>query len=251
MANSDKNIRIVTSRNKATYPNIVFTGSSAGSSVITLNVLDDNTLSFESNEGQIFSLDSNLSSGTIYSVTDISGIPLLRASAGATIGIAEYSGFVGIGTDIPTNKLQVRGQVAFASTNDQSLTFIFDNSAAAGNANFQIRSANELRFYNSGNTFYTGFKAGASTANTTFTLPISDGTSGQILRTNGSAALAFTSFAPISSQSSIVSTGASNLSHLLIFTPAQSTSGSALSTNTTLVYNPSTDILSVSGISVT
>jgi len=34
MANSDKNIRITTSKNKTTYPNIVFTGSAAGSSVI-------------------------------------------------------------------------------------------------------------------------------------------------------------------------------------------------------------------------
>ena len=60
MANSDKNIRITTSKNKATFPNIVFTGSAAGSSVVTLEVLDDNTVSFSSNEGQIFSLDNNL-----------------------------------------------------------------------------------------------------------------------------------------------------------------------------------------------
>jgi hypothetical protein len=39
--------------------------------------------------------------------------------------------------------------------------------------------------------------------------------------------------------------------HPLIFTPNSSSSGSALSTNSTLVYNPSTDILYSSGISVT
>jgi len=65
MANSDKNIRITTSKNTTTFPNIVFTGSSAGASVITLEVLDDNTVSFTSNEGQVFSLDSNLTTGTI------------------------------------------------------------------------------------------------------------------------------------------------------------------------------------------
>ena len=66
MADSDKNIRITTNKNKGAgqYPKIVFTGSSAGTSVVTLEVLDDNTLSFSSSEGQIFSLDSNLTSGT-------------------------------------------------------------------------------------------------------------------------------------------------------------------------------------------
>lgn len=251
MANSDKNIRIVTSKNKATYPNIVFTGSAAGSSVITLNVLDDNTLSFESNEGQVFSLNSNLSSGTIFSVTDISGIHLIRASAGATIGIAEYSGLVGIGTDIPIHKLHVRGQVAFASTNDQSLTFIFDNSLPSGNANLQIRSANEIRFYNSANSFYTGLKSGSSIATTVFTLPISDGSAGQILRTNGFAGLSFTSFSPVSSLSSVVSTQAQNTNHLILFTPSQNISGSAVSSNPVLVYNPFTQLLSVSGLAVT
>ena len=170
MANSDKNIRITTSRNKATFPNIVFTGSAAGSSVITLNILDDNSMSFESNEGQVFSLDSNLSTGTIWGVSDISGIPLLRASAGATIGLAEYSGFVGIGTNIPTYKLHVRGLAAFASTNDQTLSFIFDTSLAAGSANLQVRRGNTIRFYASGDTLYTAIKA-ATTNTYTLTLP--------------------------------------------------------------------------------
>ena len=171
MANSDKNIRITTSRNKSTFPNIVFTGSAAGSSVITLNILDDNTMSFESNEGQVFSLDSNLTTGTIWGVSDVSGIPLLRASAGATIGIAEYSGsFVGIGTNIPTYKLHVRGLAAFASTADQTLSFIVDTSLSAGSANFQVRRGNSIRFYSSGDSFYTAFVSSA-TGNTVYTLP--------------------------------------------------------------------------------
>ena len=127
MADSDKNIRITTSKNKTTFPNIVFTGSSAGSSVITLEVLDDNTVSFTSNEGQIFSLDSNMSVGTIWSVSDISGTPLLRASAGATVGISELSGGLGVGTTNPsigTYKFTVRGQSAFASTNDNANQFV-------------------------------------------------------------------------------------------------------------------------------
>ena len=188
MANSDKNIRITTSKNKTTYPNIVFTGSAAGSSVITLEVLDDNTLSFTSNEGQVFSIDSNLSTGTIWAVSDISGIPLLSASAGGTIGLGVYGGLVAIGQTNPTYKLDLKGSFGLASSNDSLYNFIFSNSAASGSNSLQIRSANSLLLYNSGNTFYTGFKSNAAT-NITYTLPTTDGSSGQFLQTNGSAVL--------------------------------------------------------------
>jgi hypothetical protein len=192
MANSDKNIRITTSRNKTTFPNIVFTGSSAGSSIITLNILDDNTMSFESNEGQVFSLDSNLTTGTIWGVSDVSGIPLLRASAGATIGLAEYSGsLVGIGTNIPTYKLHVRGLTAFASTNDNTLSFIVDTSLAAGSANFQVRKGNSIRFYASSDSFYTAFVSSA-TVNTTYTLPASTPATGSsVLQSTSAGAMSW------------------------------------------------------------
>jgi hypothetical protein len=188
MANSDKNIRITTSKNKTTYPNIVFTGSAAGSSVITLEVLDDNTLSFTSNEGQVFSIDSNLSTGTIWAVSDISGVPLLSASAGGTIGLGVYGGLVAIGQTNPAYKLDLKGSFGLASSNDSAYNFIFNNSAASGSNSLQIRSANSLLLYNSGNTFYTGFKSNAA-ANITYTLPTTDGASGQFLQTNGSAVL--------------------------------------------------------------
>ena len=190
MANSDKNIRITTSKNKTTYPNIVFTGSAAGSSVITLEVLDDNTLSFTSNEGQVFSIDSNLSTGTIWAVSDISGVPLLSASAGGTIGLGVYGGIIAIGQTNPTYKLDLKGSFGLASSNDGLYNFIFSNSAASGSNNLQIRSANSLLLYNSGNTFYTGFKSNAS-ANVTYTLPTNDGSADQFLKTNGSGVLSW------------------------------------------------------------
>ena len=190
MANSDKNIRITTSKNKTTYPNIVFTGSAAGSSVITLEVLDDNTLSFTSNEGQVFSIDSNLSTGTIWAVSDISGIPLLSASAGGTIGLGVYGGLVGIGQTNATYKLDLKGSFGLASSVDGLYNFIFSNSSASGSNSLQVRSANSLLLYNSGNTFYTGLKSNAA-ANVTYTLPTTDGSSGQFLQTNGSGTLSW------------------------------------------------------------
>jgi len=140
MADSDKNIRITTSKNKTTTPKIVFTGSSAGSSVITLEVLDDNTISFTSNEGQIFSLDNNLTSGTIWSVNDVSGLPILRASAGATISMAEYGGNVGIGDSNPLHKFSVKGALAIGSTNTNNYT-VFRFPAAGSGQTYILPSA--------------------------------------------------------------------------------------------------------------
>jgi len=174
MADSDKNIRITTSKNKTTFPKIVFTGSSAGSSVITLEVLDDNTLSFTSNEGQVFSLDSNLTVGTIWSVNDVSGLPLLRASAGGTIGIGEFGQTVGIGTQTPflSHKLTVRGGAAFGTSVDTGIQFALNANAVKGSNSFEARFGNEIRSYRLDDTNYVGFKASASNVqNRTYTLP--------------------------------------------------------------------------------
>jgi len=141
MANIDKNIRITTSKNKTTLPNIVFTGSASGTSVLTLEVRDDNSIAFTGSEGDVFSLDNNLSTGTIWSVSDISGTPFLRASSGGTIGIAEFGTnvLVGIGQTNPQYKLDVKGNVGFASTNDNSYSISIGNTSAAG--------SNSLKYY--------------------------------------------------------------------------------------------------------
>jgi hypothetical protein len=174
MADSDKNIRITTNKNKATLkPNIVFTGASAGTSVLTLEVRDDNTVAFTGIDGDVFSLDYNLSTGTIWSVNDKSGTPFLRASAGGTIGIAELGSnvIVGIGQTNPKYKLDVQGWVGFASTGDGSYTVLVENGSATGNNALSIRAANALRFYNSNNSLYTGFIGSQSGVNTSYTLP--------------------------------------------------------------------------------
>ena len=194
MPDIDKNIKITPSRNKVTTPKIVFTGSAAGTSVITMEVLNDNSISFYSNEGQIFSLDNNLTVGTIWSVNDVSGTPLLRASAGATIGIAEFGGVVGIGETVPTatNKLQVKGNTAFGTTSDANQQFFISGNVASGSNFLEINRANTIRFYNSGNTFYSSLKGGANSANVNYTLPAADGSNLQVLFTNGSGGLGWT-----------------------------------------------------------
>ena len=77
-------------------PTMAFIGATS-SSPITLTVLTDNSLNWEGSQGAVFSIDSNLSSGEIFSVSDISGLPIISASAGQTVNINEFGGFTQIG----------------------------------------------------------------------------------------------------------------------------------------------------------
>ena len=61
------------------------------------------------------------------------------------------------------------------------------------NTNADLLATGEFRFYNSGNTFYAGLKAGAMAANKIWTLPLVDGGAGQLLKTDGSATLGWVS----------------------------------------------------------
>ena len=231
MANSDKNIRITGNRGAGTgtNPRIVFTGASAGASVITLEVLDDNTLSFTSNEGQVFSLDSNLSTGTIWSVNDISGYPLLRAdvgaASGATIRIAEGVGNVGIGETNPIHKFNVKGALAIGSTNTANYT-VFRFPAAGSGQTYILPSA------------YPG----------TGTSILQSDTTGNLLW----VAAAASSGSGTTSANVNVTLATTAAVHRVLFTPATTTvAGAAISENTVLSFNPSTNIFTTSGLAVT
>ncbi len=228
MADSDKNIRITTNKNKPSpaKPQIVFTGSSAGSSVITLEVLDDNTLSFTSNEGQVFSLDSNLTVGTIWSVNDVSGLPMLRSSAGGTVVIAEYTGVVGIGETDPKHKLSVKGGLGIGSTSASNYT-VFRFPAAGAGQTYILPSA------------YPGTGTSVLASDTT-------GNMSWVASSGGGSGSGTTS-ANVN-----VTQGTTNAIHRILFTPATTTvAGAALSIDPMLSYNPSTDIFSTSGLAVT
>lgn len=110
MANSDKNIRITPSTNTGNLPNVVYTG--LNNNPITLNILDDNSLSWESGAGQLFSITPSLT-GTIFSVNDVSGVPSIEVEDSGVVKIAPYSGNVLMGSTSDTGaaKLQVTGNV--------------------------------------------------------------------------------------------------------------------------------------------
>lgn len=96
MANSDKDILISPAKNTANLPEIDFVG--LDNDPITLKVLDDNTISFEGSAGQLFSINNNLTSGSIFSVNDVSGVPSIDVVADGQIYLSPYYGHTVIGT---------------------------------------------------------------------------------------------------------------------------------------------------------
>ncbi len=92
------------------------------------------------------------------------------------------------------------------NTGDNNMTVSDSNTAVFGNTDLWLAnndtSARALRFYEANSTVgvfppaginYTAFKAGVQSADIIYTLPTADGSSGQVLRTNGSGVLSWTS----------------------------------------------------------
>ncbi len=109
----------------STTPTMTFTGTAG--TVITMSVQSDTTLAWEGSSGQLFSIDNNLSSGEIFSVNDISGLPMISASAGQTITLNEFGGYTQVGNGLATTSsttgalrviggLGVTGNVAIGGT---------------------------------------------------------------------------------------------------------------------------------------
>ena len=101
-------------------PQILFRGSGTSDTAIELNVVSqsDTALSFEGTEGQLFSITNNLSSGALFRVNDIAGLPIIEADASGDVKLAEYGRYVGVGTGVPSYLLDV-----FGTGNFQTIRF--------------------------------------------------------------------------------------------------------------------------------
>ena len=80
-------------------PQILFRGSGTTDTAIELNVLSSfqsatgsgTALTFEGAEGQLFGITDNLSSGTIFSVSDITGLPSIEVNSDGQVKLGEYA----------------------------------------------------------------------------------------------------------------------------------------------------------------
>lgn len=151
MANSDKNILITPNRGAASLPSIVFTGS--GNTPITQSVLDDNTISWESTNGQLFSITPTLT-GTIFSVNDVSGVPSIEVEDNGLVKLAPFGGNVCVGStsDNGSGRLQVTGN--FTATGEVTAYYsderLKDFEGKVDNALDKIKSLNGY-FYRENN----------------------------------------------------------------------------------------------------
>jgi hypothetical protein len=115
---------ILISPDNSGIPQILFVGSGINDTPITLNVVSDydsangsgSALIFEGTEGQLFSVTDNLSSGTIFKVGDIGGLPLIEANASGDVQLGEYGRYVGIGTGVSEYQCDVFGTGRFSDS---------------------------------------------------------------------------------------------------------------------------------------
>ena len=72
----------------------------------------------QGSQGQLFSVTDNLS-GSIFAVSDISGVPILDINSS---GISYFDGSVGIGTTAPASLLEISQQLSASATIDYPYT---------------------------------------------------------------------------------------------------------------------------------
>ena len=112
------------------FGNLLVAAGSATTQHITQKAyeLNNGTLSWEGTAGQLFSITNNLTSGSIFSVNDVSGIPSIDVDANGTVSMVSYGGSVGIGTTNPSQRLHVQGNVRITGG-------LFDSNNNVGAAN--------------------------------------------------------------------------------------------------------------------
>ena len=105
-------------------PQILFRGSGTTDAAVELNVMSSyqsatgsgTALLFEGEEGLLFGVTDNLSSGTIFSVADITGLPALEYNADGELKLGEYA----------QNIVSYRGIKSPIESNTDGATVTFD-----------------------------------------------------------------------------------------------------------------------------
>ena len=244
----------------ATNPSMAFIGSTTAAP-ITLTVLSDNSLLWEGTSGKLFGINNNLSSGWIFNVGDISGLPIIRANADGTIAMAEFAANVGIGLSNPSYKLHVVGDTNLSSGyvyRINGTSVLSASSLGTGVTNSSLTAVGTLTtgvwaataitaFY--GGTGYNSYTKGDILvgAGNTF-IKLNAGTDNFVLTANSSSATGLT-WSPTAATGLTTLNGLSVGIQFLAFgysgtVPAFSSSGSTHTLNIPLAGSGSTGLIS-------
>lgn len=120
-------------------PNMLFTGSGVNDTPIRLKVLSSHAsastsgtaLSFEGTQGQLFGVTDNLSSGTIFSVNDITGLPMIEVDASGDVKVGRFANSVVLYSPSVSGSVQGNLDVtgAFSAT---TKSFLIDHPSKPG-----------------------------------------------------------------------------------------------------------------------
>lgn len=152
----------------------------------------------------------------------------------------------GVSGEPSVGAIQVAPTAVVTAAEDQSITLSpLGNGSLVITNNAILNAQYDLRFGDADSSNWVAFQAPATiSANITWTLPATDGTADQVLTTNASGVLSWTSKSVVISDQTLSATA-----HYPLFTT--STSGSATTANvstTKMTFQPSTGTLTVTAL---
>ena len=127
----------------------------------------------EGSAGKLFSIKNNLTSGSIFSVNDVSGIPSIDVNADGTIQLAPFgvTEKIGVGVTNPTQKLDVNGGIRLRGA-------LYDFNNAAGSSNQILSSTGAGVSWTTLATASPGLEIFTSQASTPYYVTATSSTSG-------------------------------------------------------------------------
>jgi hypothetical protein len=150
-----------------------------------------------------------------------------------------------VGSSTLVGAIQISPDSALSTAADQNITLSPGGTGlVVSTANVQLNAQTDLRFADSDSSNWVGFQAPATVAtNVTWTLPATDGSADQVLTTNASGTLSWTSKSVTLSDQT-----ASATTHYPLFTSASSGSVTSINVSTTkMTYQPSTGRMTLAG----
>lgn len=245
---------------------VIAGGGSAISGIAQLNTLTTGSQSFSTGKsGTSFNIQSSGSVHT-FNIPDASTSAegLITTGTQSIAGQKTFTGDIILSsntnsTNLFSGALKVNGGIAvsetasfgstitiYAAKSDNHLAFIYDTNKTEGNANFQLRHGNFLKFYASNDTNYIDLKAEPTTSYT-ITLPQSDGITNDILSRNSSGGLFYTSSA---AKINLISSSGSATTYFIPFS-STSSGPSVLESDSSLKYQTDSDTLYSNKLQIT